>query len=475
MHNIVVIPTPVHASQISIQALQCLQKATHVVLRIEQDSILAILQEHHIAYHSLESIYQNAEDYDDFHAQVANYLLELTGDIAYVVPDPAFDNSVKYLQKKANVQILSGANFREEVLAQLQTQGASGVYTIPASELLLQNVHAKQNMLVTELGDTLLAGDVKLLLCDAFGDEYPITLFTLQKQNLVQSNIALYELDMQQISAQSAIYIQGSTFSERNRYSFEDLQDIVAVLRAPGGCPWDRKQTHETLRSSMIEEAHEVVGAITKNSMPDLCEELGDVLLQVVLHENIAKQKASFSMQDITSEICEKMIRRHTHIFGDVVCNTAEEVLQSWEAVKQQEKGQESISQSMQEIETHIPTLMRADKVQAKAAKVGFDFENATQAAGKITEELQEVLDAMQGADTAHLEEEIGDLLFAVVNVARLLKVDAELALHLAVDKFVLRFKTMENLVKNDKKSLNHLTLQELDVYWNIGKAVLKG
>ena len=244
------------------------------------------------------------------------------------------------------------------------------------------------------------------------------------------------------------------------------LVDIISILRAPGGCPWDREQTHDSLKKPMIEEAYEVIEAIENADDANLREELGDVLLQVVFHANIAREESRFSLKDVANEECEKMIRRHPHVFGNAPNNLdAKGVLSQWDDIKKLEKTQQTQTESMNSIPRGLPALYRAEKVQHKAAKVGFDWDDVSGAFDKVSEEALEVKEAIKLGNQAELKEEVGDLLFAAVNVARMLDVDPEDALNGTTAKFIRRFSYVEERMQKG------MSLEELDKLWDEAKA----
>ena len=250
----------------------------------------------------------------------------------------------------------------------------------------------------------------------------------------------------------------------------DQLRAIVAQLRATGGCPWDREQTHASLRGGLLEEAYEVVEAIDLNDDENLREELGDLLLQVVFHAQIAAEEGRFDFDAVARGISEKLIRRHPHVFGDDQCADSAAVLKRWDEIKRAEKGDAPRS-ALDGIPGSLPALMRAEKVQKKAAKVGFDWSETAPVVAKVREELSEVEEA--GDDPVKLEEEIGDLLFATVNLARKHKVDAEVALQGATAKFMKRFHSVEAIAADRALVLEKLSLAELDVIWDEVKAGL--
>lgn len=259
-------------------------------------------------------------------------------------------------------------------------------------------------------------------------------------------------------------------FEFKEKYDFDDLVEVVRCLRLPDGCPWDKEQTHKSIRQDFIEETYEVIEAIDNEDTALLREELGDVLLQVVFHAQIEREKGVFDIHDVANDICQKMIVRHPHVFGDVNADTTDKVLDNWDKIKMQTKEQSTQSEAMDSIARSLPSLIRASKMQKKAAKVGFDFECLDDAAAKVTEELAEVKAACESGDENAKAEEIGDLLFSVVNVARFAGVDSEKALYDACEKFLARFTTMEKSAADNGADLKDLSLSELDSLWNEAK-----
>lgn len=258
----------------------------------------------------------------------------------------------------------------------------------------------------------------------------------------------------------------------KEHYGFYDLCDVVRVLRSDVGCPWDREQDHKSIRNDLIEETYEVIEAIDNDDAVLLREELGDVMLQAVFHALIEEELGRFDINGVTDEICKKLIHRHPHVFGDVVAETSEKVLENWDKIKSDEKSRNTVYSQMESIPPMLPALMRARKIGSRAAKVGFDFATAEDAFTKIEEESRELKEAM-GTERAH--EELGDLLFSVVNVARLLGIDPEQALNDSNRKFMDRFKMLEQDVLSDGKSMNDLTLSELDRYYDKAKQSING
>lgn len=250
-------------------------------------------------------------------------------------------------------------------------------------------------------------------------------------------------------------------------YTFYDLVEIMKILRGEGGCPWDREQTHMSIRKNLIEETYEVVEAIDNDDPVLMCEELGDLILQAVFHAQMSAEEGRFDINDVCNGICEKLIARHPHIFSDAVADTSDEVLKNWDAIKQQTKHQKTVTEKLNAIPPSLPALMRACKAGEKAAKVGFDFPTPGDAMKKVYEEAREV----ETADSDAVSEEIGDLLFAAVNVARKHGADPEEALYRATDKFIGRFSAVEKAASESGRRMEELSMAELDGIWDGVKA----
>lgn len=263
-------------------------------------------------------------------------------------------------------------------------------------------------------------------------------------------------------------------FEFKDKYDINDLISLITLLRAPGGCPWDREQTHVSIKSNFIEETYEVIEAINKNSISGLREELGDVLLQIVLHCEMESEKGNFDFNDVCDELCKKLIVRHPHVFGDKVANNTKEALDSWDSVKASIKGTKTASSKMDSIPIELPALMRAQKVQSKAAKAGFDWDNQNGAFLKLNEEINELKIALSHNNLAEIEDEFGDVLFSCVNISRFIGVDSEEALKASTDKFITRFKIVEKLADENDIDMNSSSIDELDALWDKAKEILK-
>jgi len=262
---------------------------------------------------------------------------------------------------------------------------------------------------------------------------------------------------------------------DAKRYSFQDLREIMAKLRAPDGCPWDREQTHQSIKEYFLEEVYEFLEAVEEGSVPHMREELGDLLLQVIFHAQMASEQDHYDIDDVIQELSDKLVRRHPHVFGEVAVSGSEEVVVNWDAIKNAEKGKETRKSRLDGIPVNYPALMKAKKLQVRAAKDGFDWPDAAPIWDKLDEEIGEVKEAIQENDPDHLEDEIGDLLFVAVNLARKLGVDPEIALQRANRKFESRYRGMEALIESRGQKLSDLDLVAQDKLWDEVKRSSKG
>lgn len=261
-------------------------------------------------------------------------------------------------------------------------------------------------------------------------------------------------------------------FEFKDSYNVYDLVRIMEILRGEGGCPWDAEQNHESIKKNFIEETYEVVEAINKKDKDLLCEELGDVMLQVVFHAQMEKEVGNFDFDTVSDGICKKLIERHPHVFGDISVNSVDDVLSNWDTIKRKSKGQKDQAQAMLKIPKELPALMRAQKIQEKAHKAGFDWDNIDGAVEKLHEEIKEVEEALNEKNPDHIKEELGDLIFAAVNVSRFADVDAEEALTVSNDKFINRFTVVQTLAKEKGIDMSTASVEELDKLWDEAKTM---
>lgn len=332
---------------------------------------------------------------------------------------------------------------------------------------------AETPALLTDIDSAELAAHVREILLTVYPKEHEVFIISMntksqsrkdtKQKNFATSSLGAFvsELDF---SGVTCLYIPALPEGT----AFETFHEIVAHLRAPNGCPWDREQTHQSLRTHLLEESYEALAALDAGDVTSMREEFGDLLLQVVLHAQIASEAGEFNMSDVVKGIHDKIVRRHPHVFGDVEVDGVDGVLQNWERLKEKERGKKSENKgSLDGVPVILPALNLAQEYQARAARVGFDWPEIEGVLDKITEEIREV---KQATDETQLADEIGDLLFALVNLARWKKVDAESALRGTNMKFKKRFGYVEQEAKAQGRSLSDMTLEEMDALWNEAK-----
>lgn len=307
-------------------------------------------------------------------------------------------------------------------------------------------------------------------------DDYEVTIATAvgsKEEQLVK--VPLYELDrVTTLNNLTAVYIPPVQKEEDLYGEFTKLRDVIATLRGPNGCPWDQKQTHESLKKYFVEEVYEVLEAIDEEDDEHLVEELGDVLLQIMLHAQIGEDQGFFTIQDVIYSITEKMIRRHPHVFSDVTVNDADEVVSNWDEIKKQEKGKEVGESILSSVPKGLPALIEATMLQKKAAKVGFDWDDDAPMWEKLQEEIDEFIVEVKKNDITKMQKELGDILFVIVNLARFYDIDAEDALKGTNQKFTKRFRYIESALQKEGKQVTEMTLDELDQKWEEAKKLEK-
>ena len=466
--------TPGHTTAAAWEAVK---SAKHLYLQTVESPCAAPLLALDLPYTAMDDLYETTADFDQLNVAIADRLCGPGLDAVYAVcgrsmGDAALTALVQRAQRDgAAVRRLPSPGYAEAARCVLPCPlPEDGLVCCAASGLpsILDPYHT---LCIEEVDSSLTAGNVKLALGEYFPDEYPIWFCTLGEAGYIARQMPLLEVDRQATYAADTCLIVPPAHPERlERKSVDDLMAVLARLRAPGGCPWDAEQTHLSLRGPLIEEAYEVLDAIEREDDEALCEELGDLLLQIGLHAIIAEEQAAFTLRDVSTGIVQKLIYRHPHVFANAHAQSSGEVKYNWEQLKQKEKHQSTAAEAMRAVPRAFPALMRSAKVQKKAAHVGFDWTDPKGALQKLPEEASELLEAMEEGDEAHVDEEVGDLLFAAVNVARLLGRDPEALLHKATDKFMDRFSQMEARILQERGTLSGLPLAEMDAYWEAVK-----
>ncbi|MDK3223639.1 nucleoside triphosphate pyrophosphohydrolase [Clostridium perfringens] len=465
---------------LTIGALKELKNNKNIYFRTEKHPTVNFLKDEGIKFESYDHAYEKYDSFDDVYKYIAEDLITKIKDdedLIYAVPghplvaEKSVINLIE-LCKENNIQyeVLPAVSFVDAMMEALQVDPIEGVKIIDAFDMKNQILDKRVGTIITQVYNNFIASEVKLRLLEGYEDDTEIIFVRAAGVEGLESirKIPLYELDWQEdIDYLTSIYIPKDL---GNKKDFQDLLDIIETLRNPGGCPWDREQTHESLKSALLEECYEVIDAIENEDEDALIEELGDVLLQVVFHASIGKEDGYFDIMDVIGGISNKMINRHPHVFGNEKANTSEQVLVNWDEIKKEEKGIKTLTEEMQNIAKSLPATTRAYKVQKKAKKVGFDWDDVNCAMDKVKEELNEIKEVYNCEDKSIIEGEVGDLLFACINVARFLEVDGELALDKTIKKFIKRFSYIENEAIKNNKNLKDMTLEEMDKLWEEAK-----
>ncbi len=462
------------------EAWEALSVAPEVYLRTARHPTVAGLPPG-LVVHAFDDLYETSADFEQVYERIAARVLELGArpeGVVYAVPGHpnVAEASVALIRKGAAerglpVRLIAGLSFIEPALEALGVDALPHLQLADALELAARHhptFHPDAPALVAQLYSADLASDVKLTLMNQYPDEHLVQLIhAVSTPDERVETLPLYELDRSpHIAHLTALYVPPLPRAS----GFESFQDIIAHLRAPEGCPWDREQTHLSLRRYLLEETYEVLHALDVEDMDALRGELGDLLLQIVLHAQIATEAGAFTMADVLADIREKMIRRHPHVFGAVTVAGASEVVRNWEQIKAEERKDQPARAdgALGETPPGLPALAQAEAYQKHAAKVGFDWPDITGVRAKVEEEIAEVEAAPDAVERAR---EMGDLLFAVVNWARWLKVEPETALRQANARFAARFLQVEAAARSQGRALTALTLAELDELWEQAKA----
>lgn len=453
---ITVVGMGIRQGQLTLEGDRAIKSADKVVVKTALTATYTYFVDNAIQHITLDEIFENAQSFDDLDRAVADTLLQYNeqGDVCFCVDGSGYeDRSVALLQQSTDdINIIAGVS-----RAQNYAEPSIPLTTISCYDLVSTvgwDYDTRSTLVVCDIDDEYMASQVKLVLGNLIGEETQV--------EWDGKTIALYELDRQdKYGYDSYVKVKPMNTLDKSRFNFGDLYWIMRRLRAKDGCPWDKVQTHQSIRSNMIEEAYELVEAINNDDIDNMIEETGDVFLQAIFHCVIGEDTGEYNMQDALTGLCKKLITRHTHIFGEVKANNAEEALKAWEDAKAKEKNTDTLTSKMKKV--ILPSLIRAYKIQKIAKKGGMEFESLSQVEDKIQEELREVA----AAKPEDLEKELGDSLFALVNLCRWKGVEPEVALAMATDKFVKRFEYVE---KHCTKPMQDCTSEELDELWKEAK-----
>ncbi len=474
---------PGDANLLTLQAQQVLENASEVYLRTKQHPTVAGFPAS-LQIHSFDDLYDTLSSFDDVYAHIIEQVLELgrrPQGVVYAVPGHPYvaEATCPEIARRArlegiSVQIIEGLSFIEPTFTALGIDPLPHLTIVDALELASLHVPPfppDVPALIAQIHSKTVANEVKLTLMEIYPDEHPVRLVHAAgtSQQLVEE-LPLHAIDQSlSIGLLTSLYLPPLAKGT----SFEAFQEIIAHLRAPDGCPWDKEQNHQTLRTNLLEETYEALAAVDMDDSDHMREEFGDMLLQITLHAQIANEYGEFNIAQVLKSIYDKIIRRHPHVFGDWKVDGVENVLQNWEKLKAAERAEVQKGNGGPEkglldgVEPTLPALAQAEEIQGRAARVGFDWPDTRGVVDKINEECHELLNA---EDLASRADELGDLLFAVVNLARHYDIDAESALRETNSRFRKRFAHIEQSARSLGKSVNDLSLDEMESYWQEAK-----
>ncbi|MFZ5646227.1 MAG: nucleoside triphosphate pyrophosphohydrolase [Bacillota bacterium] len=472
---------------VSVAVLEALKGSSRIWLRTEVHPVVEWLKEKGVSFRSFDYIYREAENFQEVYRRIAGEIVSLAreGDVLYAVPGHPLvaEESVDLILEGAagkghEVRIIPGMSFIDSLLAAVKTSPSKGLHVIDGLRLDRQVPDPSVSTVVTQAYSRLVMSDIKLSLMEHYPDDHVVQVVTAAgvpgEEHIEEC--PLYAMDrVSKVNHLTSVFIppvKSASQPQGSCFPLDPLVEVMARLRGPDGCPWDREQDHLSLRQYLLEEAYEVLDALSRQDMYNICEELGDLLLQIVFHAQIASENGIFDINNVIGAITEKMIRRHPHVFGDIKVKNSDEVIVNWAAIKEKEKGaRQSILDGIPE---YLPSLMRAQKLQSAAAKVGFDWPDYTGALEKLYEELTEMMKAVKSGSGPQKEDEMGDVLFSVVNLSRLLEIDAEVALSRVIGKFRERFRHVEVMAALSGRNLSECSLDEMDSWWEEAKKVEK-
>lgn len=461
---------PGDPGMITLAAKEALERP-NLWLRTEKHPTVSALRDWGLTWNSFDDCYEEGRAFSEVYQTIVSRLLEMGAkeDVVYAVPGHPMvaEDTVQALLKQADVpvSIIPGLSALEVIYARLGIDPNHGLRILDALAMEGATLQPDVPTLILQLYSPAVASDVKLALMRVLTDDAEVTVIRaagVEGQERILK-LPLYEIDrLPWIDYLTSLYVPPSP--KRGLYH---AVDIIAKLRAPDGCPWDREQTPQSLRKYVLEEAYEVVDAIDRDDPDDIEEELGDLLLQVLLQAQIFEEEGLFNIEDVAEGLALKLIRRHPHVFGEDTLKTAGEVKERWEEIKAEEKGEAKPESRISGIPVALPALTASEKIQSKAAKARFEWPDVHGVLAKIREELQELEAEIPSGDREKLAHELGDVLMALVNLARWLKVDPELALRETNARFLKRFREMERLAGDRYDALD---LDALEALWQEAK-----
>ena len=471
---------PAGASGMSVAARQAFLAGSRRFVRTERHPAAQDLRAEGLDFETFDAIYESAPTFEEVYDAIVARVLDgaLAGEVVYAVPGHPLvgEESVRRLLAAAReqgipVSVAGSESFLDAVLGALRLSLGDGLVVMDA--LALDRVAPRPDLplVLYQVYDRDTASAAKLRLMEEYPDDWLVRVVRHAGEPDAETveEMLLHLLDRAPCDHLTAVYVPPLP-RERRRAVFTDLVEVMARLRGEGGCPWDREQDHVTLKRYLIEECYEAIDAIDAGDMAALCEELGDVLLQVVFHARIEEEAGRFDVRDVVAGIVEKLIRRHPHVFGDLDVAGADEVLRNWERIKRAEKGEGWRDSVLDGVPSQMPALMRAMEISKRAVKVGFEWERLEDVLAKMEEEVGELRAAIASDRAEEIFDEIGDLLFTVVNVARWTGVDPEEALRAMLRRFTARFHHIERTARERGRALTEMTLAEMDALWEEAK-----
>lgn len=472
-------------NQLSLGIYKKLRQEQKCFVRTVDHPVISELQTEGIEFFSFDAVYEKHDQFDAVYEEIVDTLLHEAANknVLYAVPGHPMvaEKTVQLLLENGpahgiEVILEGGQSFLDPLFQAVQIDPIEGFQLLDATALHRDELQITQHMIIGQVYDMFTASEVKLTLMQKLPDDYEVYIVTAAGSSQEKvTKVALFELDHgMELSNLTSVYVPPVKQEEMKYREFSKLRQIIAELRGPNGCPWDQKQTHESLKRYLLEEAYELIDTIDEQDDDAMIGELGDVLLQVMLHAQIGEDEGMFTIDDVVESISAKMVRRHPHVFGDVQVRDADDVVANWQKIKEAEKGEktEEYTSLLADVEKSLPNLMRAEAYQKRAAKVGFDWTEVTEAWEKVREEVDEleVEIKQETSNIARIKDELGDVFFALVNVARFCKIEPEEAVYGANQKFYRRFSYVENCVRQNGKRFSDYTLAELDRFWDEAK-----
>lgn len=467
--------------QLPIGVYRKLKHEKNLYLRTKEHPVVSELEQEGLQFQSFDAVYEKHGQFSDVYEEITETLLAEAekGQVTYAVPGHPLiaERTVQLLlergpERNTEIEIGGGQSFLDAMFQALAIDPIEGFQLLDGTALTKESLLLQSHTIIGQVYDSFVASDVKLTLMEKLPDEYEVFIVTAagSKEEIIKK-VPLYELDREmELSNLTSVYVPPVEEEQILYKDFLKLRGIISELRGPNGCPWDKKQTHQSLKKYLIEEAYELLEAIDNDDIDHMIEELGDVLLQVMLHAQIGEDEGYFTIDDVIEGISSKMVRRHPHVFGNITAENEEEVMKNWQEIKEQEKGGK-VKSLLEGAGKGLPSLMKAFELQKEAAKVGFDWKTSAPILDKVKEEIDELsAEIKENGQQDDIQLEYGDLLFALVNFARHYEINPEEALFKANQKFMRRFAYIEQKTAENGRGVEEYTLEELDRFWDEAK-----